>query len=1178
MSAFKAVAGPALAFLRHPITPRALALVLVSLGVWVGGLALGWSVLTRIGLIILVLVLWGGGEALARFLKKRSADRMLDEMSAPGEADVLKEKFESAISQLKTGLDGAGGLLNLPWYVIIGPPGSGKSTALRNAGLKFPLEQSYGESALKGIGGTRDCDWWFTDQAVLLDTAGRYTTQDSDPGGDKAAWTAFLELLKKYRRRRPLNGVFIAIGADTLLESDARQRSAHADAVRRRVQEVQSILGLRLPIYVLVTKVDLVAGFAEYFDALTPDERAQVWGHTRPDLELDPARDPGPADGFAPAFDGLIDRLSAGVSVLVHDERDPKRRTLIFGFPQQVAELRRPLRQFLEEAFAPNAYHETPLVRGFYLTSGVQEGAPIDRLIGAMGRALGLAADGADARRPAQSRAYFIRDALQRVVFPEQDLLGLRQKEEIRLAWLRRGAYAGAAGALFLGLVAWTIGMTTNAGRFKEIAAELQTFRDDFPEPPTATGRFSVDAETALGRLDRLAALNVSVREAGLGGPTFGLAGAGPARTAPRTAYRGALDRMMGPLVKRRFEDRLMRRNTQLEAFPADGSLFKTFTDVNLAPQVLKSYAMLEAPRQRLRGDDRELFRQMIEYSWSGDTGALGRRAAPHVDAWLDLWRGPLPLALDRDVLAAARGAINSNPDGLDPARIAYGVWRYEELADAALSAAGGASGELRFDLATDVGRATTLVRKSGGPLNAIIPAMFTRDGFQDFVGGGAERALQAFSADAFAYGDNVAEFEPAEKERLTRAVIDLYVNDYIEFWTYVLDDIGVSRSGGFDGLRWLISQNSPLERFLELVNSNTDLRAPDGAAAQAVGAVSSLFSAGEEAEASGDSPYARVAREFAPLRSLMEGEGEAREFAQIIVNMKTVERYVIELNRGLHSELPPPAMDAINRVRGAGAVLGDNPATRGLGDVFDDIADMAEDDSASGRFENVRALWNREFSRECRVATAGKFPFTENSRDYILLDDFTRIFGPTGRLMTFINNELRPLIDDNGSSWVWGPGAGTDNNVLVQFQRAEAICMAFFGQCSGPLRATFSVEPVETHPQVATATLVAGGREIVYRQGLAEEVRGLVWPNDMPSRLSLTTVSGGAETNDADDPWHLFRMLMERRGRVNGGAYTVALSTRTLWARYAFRANSVFNPFTTMNDWTRFDCPGELK
>ena len=178
MSAFKAVAGPALAFLRHPITPRALALIFVSLGVWVGGLALGWSVLTRIGIIILVLVLWVGGEALARFLKKRSADRMLDEMSAPGEADVLKEKFESAISQLKTGLDGAGGLLNLPWYVIIGPPGSGKSTALRNAGLKFPLEQSYGESALKGVGGTRDCDWWFTDQAVLLDTAGRYTTQD----------------------------------------------------------------------------------------------------------------------------------------------------------------------------------------------------------------------------------------------------------------------------------------------------------------------------------------------------------------------------------------------------------------------------------------------------------------------------------------------------------------------------------------------------------------------------------------------------------------------------------------------------------------------------------------------------------------------------------------------------------------------------------------------------------------------------------------------------------------------------------------------------------------------------------------------------------------------------------------------------------------------------------------
>ena len=76
--------------------------------------------------------------------------------------------------------------------MIIGPPGSGKTTALVNSGLKFPLEQRFGKDALRGVGGTRNCDWWFTDEAIFLDTAGRYTTQDSDARADAAGWIEFL--------------------------------------------------------------------------------------------------------------------------------------------------------------------------------------------------------------------------------------------------------------------------------------------------------------------------------------------------------------------------------------------------------------------------------------------------------------------------------------------------------------------------------------------------------------------------------------------------------------------------------------------------------------------------------------------------------------------------------------------------------------------------------------------------------------------------------------------------------------------------------------------------------------------------------------------------------------------------------------------------------------------------
>ena len=137
-----------------------------------------------------------------------------------------------------------GYLYEQPWYAIIGPPGAGKTTALLNAGLRFPLAEQMGQGAVAGVGGTRLCDWWFTEDAVLIDTAGRYTTQDSNAAVDRAGWDAFLDLLKQTRPRQPLNGLLIAFPLSDIAQAPAAERSGAcggdprpdqgaADAVRR---------------------------------------------------------------------------------------------------------------------------------------------------------------------------------------------------------------------------------------------------------------------------------------------------------------------------------------------------------------------------------------------------------------------------------------------------------------------------------------------------------------------------------------------------------------------------------------------------------------------------------------------------------------------------------------------------------------------------------------------------------------------------------------------------------------------------------------------------------------------------------------------------------------------------------------------------------------------------------
>src|SRR5262249_56755581 len=141
---------------------------------------------------------------------------------------VLKDKMKDAIATLKAANGGKKDYLyDLPWYVLIGPPGSGKTTALVNSGLKFPLSGGASPAAIAGVGGTRYCDWWFTEEAVLIDTAGRYTTQDSDAKTDKESWFSFLDLLKKSRPRQPINGVLVAITVEAILTRSREELPAH---------------------------------------------------------------------------------------------------------------------------------------------------------------------------------------------------------------------------------------------------------------------------------------------------------------------------------------------------------------------------------------------------------------------------------------------------------------------------------------------------------------------------------------------------------------------------------------------------------------------------------------------------------------------------------------------------------------------------------------------------------------------------------------------------------------------------------------------------------------------------------------------------------------------------------------------------------------------------------------
>lgn len=399
------------------------------------------------------------------------------------EIAAMQAEFHKALHSLKSsrlGHRGGDALNALPWYLIVGPSGAGKTTALRSSGLPFPHAKG---GRVRGVGGTRNCDWWLSNDAVILDTAGRWATQDDD----REEWLAFLDLLRQTRPKKPVNGILVAVSV-TDLQGEADEIAALAKTLRERIDEVMGRLDMVLPVYLLVTKCDLVAGFVEMFGDLRDKERGQIWGFTLPLAATVDER----IEMFGAHFDELCEVVEQKAADRVHEERRVDARFSIVEFPRQLATLRQSLTDLVTDLFAENVYQDAPIVRGVYFTSGTQEGRPIDRIMKSMADAFGVPARAA-AVAVSKPKSYFLRDLFTEVVFADKDV-AIRStrvlvRQRIRRLALTVFALAAAAGFLFLPIRSYSRGrdFIREARRFADKLAAGRQGREAPPLPSAAT-------------------------------------------------------------------------------------------------------------------------------------------------------------------------------------------------------------------------------------------------------------------------------------------------------------------------------------------------------------------------------------------------------------------------------------------------------------------------------------------------------------------------------------------------------------------------------------------------------------------------------------------------------------------------------------------------------------------
>jgi type VI secretion system protein ImpL len=1146
--------------------------------------------LVRVLIILLMFAVWGGVNLLLDWRRRRREATLTEGIAAAApdagaiasaeEVAALRDKLTAALDLLKRARGTKGYLYEQPWYAIIGPPGAGKTTALLNAGLRFPLAAEMGQSAIAGIGGTRMCEWWFTEDAVLIDTAGRYTTQDSDAAVDRAGWEGFLDLLKRTRVRQPLNGLIVAISLTEIATAPREERLAHARAIRRRLKEIQDRLAIRLPIYAVFTKADLLAGFTEFFDDLDREKRAQVWGATFPLTD----REAGPVSAFAAEFQLLVERLNSRLFDRLQAERSPPRRGLIAGFASQVASLEAPLAEFLQEAFGGSRLDPAPMLRGFYFTSGTQEGTPIDRLTGVLARSFGMDQRRAPSLRPEQGRSYFLTRLVKDVIFGEAMLASERPGAARQRLLIRGGAFAAIALALLLGGGLLLHARNANQTQFDEMAAALAEY-----EGIAAGLKLDPVADADLPRiqplLDRARGLPHGYDRGKTDSSAWyllGLSQDAKLAAGARSIYRHALDRVLLPRL-------IWRLETQMH-----GNLGRP----EFLYEAMRVYLMLGG----LGPLDRDLVRSWMALDWQATyAGAVmapvRETLARHLEAMLS---HPLPkIPLDGALIEAARATFSRVPlasrvySRIAPSAAAQAVpaWRPAD----ALGAAG----------------ARVFTRASGKPLTDGIPGFFTVNGFYTVLLPALGDATKQVASESWVLG-NRAELAPdsAEAQRLERDVIVLYQTDYAKHWDAMLGDLSIvplrSPQQAAQDLYILASPQSPMRDLLAGISRQLTLSQPPPLPGSAV-AEAGKEVAKDVAAATAQRRAPQTTVRLQPLtQALAAGAVPAEPPGKQIDERYRALRDYVASSPGAPIEQTLKAMDML-RQQLTRLAAGAPPAGGSSAGGGEDAAILLRAEAAGApppvnrwleamvssatvvrsgsTVEQLKKAFNASGGPAalCRQAVSGRYPFSPGSGNDIPLDDFARLFAPGGLMDGFFNTQLRPYVDVSGSAWKGQSAEGVPPPVpageLAQFQRAAAIRDLFFGAGGSGLTVRFDLTPIYLDPGVKEVTLELGGSTVKFAPGPPKATQ-ITWPGAGMSTVRLAfdpaPTGGAAASFQAAGPWALFRLFEQGNLQQAGSSerYQVTFRTGERQAVFELRAGSVQNPLARRGVLREFRCP----
>ncbi len=1145
-------------------------------------------------ILIAVITIFYIGKLTWKFIQSRNLNvRFMEGLlqQAPAQQDsinnagseevaMLQKRFEEAVAVLKNTNLGKKHtffakfnrqyVYELPWYIFIGAPGSGKTTALVNSGLQFPLAERFGQEVIHGIGGTRNCDWWFTNEAVLLDTAGRYTTQESHQEQDSTAWSGFLKLLKRYRPRRPINGIIVTISLTDLLQQTPTQREAQANSIRKRIQELHSELNIRFPIYVLVTKMDLLNGFMEFFGKYGKEERMQVWGTTFP---LSENEDAMPLANLDSEFSLLEQRLNDRLVDYLQDERDIQKRALLYTFPQQFSALKATLGDFLNQIFSLSRFNQPPLLRGIYFTSGIQEGNPIDRIISGFARALQLDGRQLIAHKPS-GKSFFLSRLIKDVILSETEIAGTNLRWERQRALLQ---WSVSFIAIFFTLSlmgAWTISFSQNQAYVAEVAAKIPEVAKQVEQLPVVQNINIPDLIAALKAVNELATIPGTHMESPPLAMSLGLYQGDKLTAAANNSFQRLLQDAFLPQLILRIEYLLSSANA---------------SNMELLYEGLKAYLMLH----QVEHFDPVALKAFIMLDWEISlprefTNDQRRILESHLDTLLSRDHLSSPIPINAQLINRVRSIIAKTP-------LAHRIYNRLKLQGMNIQVP-------EFTIAKSVGPTSALVfeRKSGTPLSKGISGLYTYDGYHNFFPQTAKEITQQLAQEeswvlGLSEKQSNSIFSSQTQSQINEEVRRLYLQDYVKKWESFIDDIKLvnanSLQKNIELTRLLSAADSPLSLLLKaivkevtlVITDQSERNIVDKATDQVKSAsktLKQLLGRSEEKIMTADlvsRPEQFVDEKFKELRRLVQapGPGQPAPLDALLAQVNELYLFLTTTEEALKTNTTLPISKIQSEMRANARRLNEP-----LRSMFTTLSSSSQNQTEGMTRGNLNQSLKVAITDFCQKATAGRYPFTKGSNQDVTQDDFAQLFGFGGRFDEYFLKELALYVDNTKQIWNFRQTGDTSRD-LQEFKRAQFIRDIFFRGGARTANINFTFKPIDMDPTITQFILDIDGQLVKYSHGPQVPI-SIQWPGPRGStqvRLQIFPAQQqGISGQVFEGPWALFRMF--DNVQINPSAqpekFSATFNINGKKAQFEITTSSVQNPFR-LQELKEFRCPSQL-